>query len=213
MLSSSHFASTPFVACGASSRRTSTHTNPSGAAPGGECVGTAHAGVPSAAGLSAVRPDSKKNTDCAKPMAAIAASPMSVIGSTCMDDDAICAWYEAQTEETLSYLFDRFGASTPRQCWLSFHRDCSLPAVDSAASLPAPAAGQVGGNLPRNQAAWMSIADFLTLENLRAVLAARLALRPWASWPSPMVITGRTSNDPSGSLRAEQAFQNLFPRP
>lgn len=28
---------------------------------------------------------------------------------------------------------------------------------------------------PRNKAAWLSVADFLTLENLRAVLAARTA--------------------------------------
>lgn len=98
------------------------------------------------------------------------------------EDDRICAWYEAQSEETLSYLFERFGASTPRQCWLSFHRDCSLPSVDSAASLPAPAAGEVGGNVSRNRAAWMSIADFLTLDNLRSVLAARAKQQaaPWA---------------------------------
>lgn len=55
---------------------------------------------------------------------------------------------------------------------------CPSPATQTAASLPAPAAGQGVGTPPateRNRAAWMSIADFLARQNLRQVLAQRAA--------------------------------------
>ncbi len=53
---------------------------------------------------------------------------------------------------------------------------CTPPATQTAASLPAPAAGQ-GVGTQRNRAAWLSIADFLARQNLRMVLAARAAQR------------------------------------
>jgi len=45
--------------------------------------------------------------------------------------------------------------------------------------LPAPVAGQGVGT--RNRAAWLSIADFLARQNLRAVLAKRAAAAASAS--------------------------------
>lgn len=58
-------------------------------------------------------------------------------------------------------------------------KPCTPPAHESqSGSLAVPAeVGQGAGSSSedRNRAAWMSIADFLTLQNLRAVLAARAA--------------------------------------
>lgn len=50
---------------------------------------------------------------------------------------------------------------------------CTPLAVDAAACLPASAVAQ--GGCTRNRDAWLSIADFLTLQNLRLVIARRLA--------------------------------------
>lgn len=53
---------------------------------------------------------------------------------------------------------------------------CSPSAAKTAAAARVTAPAVVGqGEGTRNRAAWLSIADFLTLENLRAVLAARAA--------------------------------------
>lgn len=59
-------------------------------------------------------------------------------------DQEILAWYESQTEELLRDLYDRFGAQTPRQAWMSSFNDCAFPAQQSPGdSLAAPAeAGQ-----------------------------------------------------------------------
>ena len=55
-------------------------------------------------------------------------------------DQAICAWYEFQSEETLRDLQDRFDAQTPRQAWEAFFKDCPPPAPQSPGeSLAAPA--------------------------------------------------------------------------
>lgn len=60
---------------------------------------------------------------------------------------------------------------------------CPPPAAETApASLPASSGATQGVGTP-NRAQWMSIADFLTLENLRAVLAARAAAA--AGKPAP----------------------------
>lgn len=61
------------------------------------------------------------------------------------EDQRIIAWFESQSEETLRDLFDRFDASSPRQCWTAFLADCTPPAQECPGdSLAAPAeAGQV----------------------------------------------------------------------
>lgn len=66
---------------------------------------------------------------------------MSPISPT--DDERICAWHDCQTEEFLRDLFDRFGASSPRQCWNAFFTDCSLPAPQSLCDSSAVPVGAV----------------------------------------------------------------------
>lgn len=53
-------------------------------------------------------------------------------------------------------------------------RSCLADTNSAALCLAAPAAVQQDGRTPsRNVGAWLSVADFLTLQNLRIVLAAR----------------------------------------
>lgn len=60
-------------------------------------------------------------------------------------DQAISAWYESLTEETLRDLQDRHGADTPRQAWEAFKADCLPPATNATGeSLAAPAPGGQG---------------------------------------------------------------------
>ena len=53
-------------------------------------------------------------------------------------DREIYAWYESLSEETLRDLYDRIGASTPRQAWKAFFNDCAFPARQQGDSLAAP---------------------------------------------------------------------------
>ena len=61
------------------------------------------------------------------------------------EDQRILAWFEAQSEETLRDLSDRFDAGSPREFWTAFLADCTPPAQECPGdSLAAPAeAGQV----------------------------------------------------------------------
>lgn len=95
-------------------------------------------------------------------------------------DQEICAWYESQSEETLTDLLDRFGAVSPRQCWKAFFNDCAFertPPVPQGAvrAVAAPAspvlgvctikgqsgAGMVHMNMGTNCSAWLQIAAAL----------------------------------------------------
>lgn len=61
------------------------------------------------------------------------------------EDQRIIAWFEAQSEETLRDLSERFDAGSPREFWTAFLTDCTPPAQECPGdSLAAPAeAGQV----------------------------------------------------------------------
>lgn len=60
-------------------------------------------------------------------------------------EQAILSWHEAQSEDTLRDLFDRFDAVSPNEAWAAFSNDCTPPAQECPGdSLAAPAeAGQV----------------------------------------------------------------------
>ena len=59
-------------------------------------------------------------------------------------EQAILSWHEAQSEDTLRDLFDRFDAVSPNEAWAAFSNDCTPPAQECPSdSLAAPAeAGQ-----------------------------------------------------------------------
>lgn len=48
-----------------------------------------------------------------------------------LQDQAICAWYESQTEETLSALPGYEDGLTPRQAWAAFFSVCPPPAANT----------------------------------------------------------------------------------
>ena len=59
-------------------------------------------------------------------------------------EQAILSWHDAQSEDTLRDLFDRFDALSPNEAWAAFFADCTPPAQECPSdSLAAPAeAGQ-----------------------------------------------------------------------
>lgn len=60
-------------------------------------------------------------------------------------EQAILSWHDAQSEDTLLDLFERFDAVSPNEAWAAFFADCTPPAQECPGdSLAAPAeAGQV----------------------------------------------------------------------
>lgn len=73
-------------------------------------------------------------------------STLPLVGEPTADDLAGMAWYNAQTEETLRFWHGIAGSAAPVDAWIAYRdtagNDCLPPATQTAASLPAPAAGQ-----------------------------------------------------------------------
>lgn len=46
------------------------------------------------------------------------------------EDQRILDWFEAQSEDTLRDLFERFDAVSPNEAWTAFLNDCTPPAKE-----------------------------------------------------------------------------------
>lgn len=71
------------------------------------------------------------------------------LGEPTADELAGMAWYNTQTEDTLCFWHAIASSAAPIDAWIAY-RDtagnaCTPPAAQTAASLPAPAAGQGEG--------------------------------------------------------------------
>ena len=82
-----------------------------------------------------------------------------------LEDQAICAWYDSQSEEFLSTLPGYEDGLTPRQAWAAFIADCTPPATQGAAcAVAAPAAPALGvctlpEQVPPSDMLWRLLTD------------------------------------------------------
>ena len=94
------------------------------------------------------------------------------------EDQAICAWYDSQSEEFLSALPGYEDGLTPREAWTAFISDCTPPATKGAArAVAAPAAPALGVCTLKGQSGagmfntWQSIATLVEAMPQRAAAA------------------------------------------